>query len=68
MGALSDDLCDRGDYVWQKSEITIPQLSFLLILSDSNPVYRIMVDIIIKLRSWLIIKINKLEIENNWCE
>ena len=40
----------------------------LLILSDSNLVYRIIIDIITKLRSWLIIKINKLEMGNNWCE
>ena len=56
MCALCDNLCDKGDCVWQKSEITI--------LSDSNPNgwYHY------KIEKLADLKINKLEMENNWCE
>ena len=61
MCGLCDNLCDKGDCMWQKSEIT---MSFLLILSDSNPNgwYHY------KIEKLADLKINKLEMENNWCE
>ena len=58
MCALCDNLCDKGDCVTKKWNHYVFSI---LILSDSNPngwYHEKLADL----------KINKLEMENNWCE